>query len=92
MDNAKIVKLYVSSHSHYNLLHLVSDTIGQFIIQAYRIHMNHSATIKFVGKTMLDYINHIMQNKNIPCGRHFHMDRKHHSPRSIIMYHQIVQS
>ena len=40
---------------------------------------------------MLNQINHVMQNEDISRRGNLHMHRKHHSPRPVIVDHQIVE-
>ena len=54
--------------------------------------MDHRTAVQFPVQPVFNVINHIMHMQNIPFSRNLYMYRQHHSSRSIIMYHKIMDS
>ena len=54
--------------------------------------MDHSRTAQLIRKLMLHLIDHLMQLGKTSVHRHLRMQGKHDTPRSVIMYHQIMHS
>ena len=75
-----------------NLLNLFTQTVGGFIVDDHRVHVNHQIDVHLCADLTLDVVDDVVAGDDVAVGRNFGVYRGKDTSRTIIMDLKVVDA